>query len=124
LRIVSNANEEHQFVFAVNTISMVKNDALFSYVAPSNILAWILTPLRYIMPLRQFVKMNRYVIKLTHWPLLFSIYAYEKMFLARRIYEPTDLVENRGRERKRIISFMDPERVRIFTPGVRMRQES
>lgn len=121
---MSNANEEHQFVFAVNTISMVKNDALFSYVAPSNILAWILTPLRYIMPLRQFVKMNRYVIKVTHWPLLFSIFAYEKLFLARKIYEPTDLVENRGRERKRTISFMNPERVGLFSPSVRMRQES
>jgi hypothetical protein len=111
-------------VFAVNTISMVKNDALFSYVAPSNIIAWVLTPLRYIMPLRQFVQINRYVIKLTHWPLLFSIFAYEKLFLARRIYEPTDLVENRGRERKRTISFMDPERVALFSPSVRMRQES
>jgi hypothetical protein len=39
MAIVSNANEEHQFVFAVNTISMVKNDALFSYVAPTNIFA-------------------------------------------------------------------------------------
>jgi hypothetical protein len=111
-------------VFAVNTISMVKNDALFSYVAPSNILAWILTPLRYIMPLRQFVKMNRYFIKITHWPLLFSIFAYEKLFLARRLYEPTDLVENRGRERKPTISFMDPERLGLFSPSVRMRQES
>ena len=76
------------------------------------------------MPLRQFVKMNRYVIKITHWPLLFSIFAYEKLFLARRIYEPTDLVENRGRERKRTVSFMDPERVGLFSPSVRMRQES
>lgn len=124
LAIVANANEEHQFVFAVNTISMVKSDALFSYVAPSNIVAWVLTPLRYIMPLRQFVKINRYVIKLTHWPLLFSIFAYEKLFLARRIYEPTDLVASRDRERKRTISFMDPERVGLFSPSARMRQES
>lgn len=103
---------------------MVKNDSLFSYVAPTNIVAWILTPLRYIMPLRQFVKMNRYVIKITHWPLLFSIFAYEKLFLSRMVYEPTDLVENRGREHKRTISFMDPERVGFFSPSVRMKQES
>ena len=38
MAIVQNANEEHQFVFAVNTFSMVKSDALFSYVAPTNIL--------------------------------------------------------------------------------------
>jgi hypothetical protein len=124
MAIVSNANEEHQFVFAVNTISMVKNDALFSYVAPSNILAWFLSPLRYIMPFRLFVKLNRYVIKFTHWPLLFGIFLYEKLFLARSVYEPTDLIENRGRERKRTISFMDPDRVAIFSPTVRMKQES
>lgn len=124
MAIVSNANEEHQFVFAVNTISMVKNDALFSYVAPSNILAWILTPLRYLMPFRQFVKLNRYVIKITHFPLLFSIYAYEQLFLARSVYEPTDLIENRGRGRNRTISFMDPNRGGIFSPSIRIHQES
>lgn len=125
MAIVSNANEEHQFVFAVNTISMVKSDALFSYLAPSNILAWVLTPLRYIMPFRSFVKLNRTIIKITHFPLLWSIFAYEKMFLARKVYEPTDLVENRGRDRKRMISFMDPaSRGALFSPGARLRTES
>ncbi|RDW69847.1 hypothetical protein BP6252_08867 [Coleophoma cylindrospora] len=121
MAIVSNANEEHQFVFAVNTISMVKNDALFSYVAPSNILAWVLTPLRFILPFRSFIKVNRTAIKVTHFPLLFSIFAYEKIFLARSVFELTDLVENAGRGRKRLVSFRDPS---VFSPGVRMRQES
>ncbi|TVY85115.1 Calcium channel, partial [Lachnellula suecica] len=101
MAIVSNANEEHQFVFAVNTISMVKNDALFSYVAPSNIFAWILTPMRFFLPFRVFIKVNRTVIKLTHFPLLFSIYSYEKLFLARSVFEPTDLVDNPGAGRLR-----------------------
>jgi hypothetical protein len=124
MAIASNANEEHQFVSAVNTISMVKNDALFSYVAPSNILAWFITPLRLILPFRQFVKLNRYVIKLTHFPLLFAIFAYEKLFLARSVYVPTDLIEKRGRERQRVISFMEPDRMGFFSPSIRIRQES
>jgi hypothetical protein len=124
MAIVSNANEEHQFVFAINTISMVKSDALFSYVAPGNILSWFLTPLRFLISFRQFVKLNRYVIKATHLPLLLSIYTYEKLFLARRVFNPTDLVENHGRERKRAVSFMDPDRVGIFSPSIRIRQES
>jgi hypothetical protein len=123
MAIVSNANEEHQFVFAVNTISMVKNDALFSYVAPTNIFAWLLTPLRFCLPFRVFIKTNRTVIKVTHFPLLFGIYAYEKIFLARSVFEPTDLVENGGRGRKRIISFQDT-RPGLFSPNLRMRQES
>ncbi|KAI9745623.1 MAG: hypothetical protein M1818_001157 [Claussenomyces sp. TS43310] len=124
MAIVSNANEEHQFVFAVNTISMVKNDALFSYVAPTNLLAWILTPLRYAMPFRQFVKLNRYVIKITHFPLLFSIYGYEKLFLALSVYEPTDLIENRGGDRIRLASYVDPTITKgLFSPSVRIRQE-
>lgn len=123
MAIVSNANEEHQFVFAVNTISMVKNDALFSYVAPSNIFAWLLTPLRFFLPFRVFIKTNRTVIKATHFPLLFGIFAYEKLFLAREVFEPTDLVENHGNRRKTTLSFQEV-RGRLFSPSVRMRQES
>lgn len=123
MAIVSNANEEHQFVFAVNTISMVKNDALFSYVAPSNIFAWILTPLRFFLPFRVFIKTNRTVIKATHFPLLFGIFAYEKLFLAREVFEPTDLVENHGSARKTILSFQEAGG-RLFSPNIRMRQES
>ena len=123
MAIVSNANEEHQFVFAVNTISMVKNDALFSYVAPSNIFAWILTPLRFCLPFQLFIKLNRTVIKITHFPLLFGIYAYEKIFLAREVFEPTDLIENMGRTRDRFVSFNE-NRMGLFSPSARLRQDS
>lgn len=123
MAIVSNANEEHQFVFAVNTISMVKNDALFSYVAPTNIFAWLLTPLRFLLPFRAFIKLNRTAIKATHFPLLFSIYAYEKIFLARSVFEPTDLIDNMGRPRERFVSFHEP-RLGMFSPSVRMRHDS
>ncbi|KAK8105374.1 hypothetical protein PG999_008733 [Apiospora kogelbergensis] len=125
IAIASNANQEHQFLFAINTISMVKNDSLFSYIAPGNILAWMLMPLRYVMPLREFVGLNRLVIKLTHFPLLFCIFVYEKYFLASHLYEPTDLVENPGRTRTRAISFADPaSRAALFSPNIRAREES
>ncbi|KAI0843198.1 hypothetical protein F5Y06DRAFT_257141 [Hypoxylon sp. FL0890] len=126
MAIASNANEEHQFLFAINTISMVKNDALFSYIAPGNIFAWILMPFRYVMPIRQFVILNRTAIKLTHFPLLFCIFLYEKYFLASSIYEPTDLVENQGRRTTRGISFTDPASrgTALFSPNLRTREES
>ncbi|KAI6247545.1 Calcium channel YVC1 [Erysiphe necator] len=113
MAIVSNADQEHQFVFAVNTISMVKNDALFSYVAPSNVLAWLLTPMRLCLPFRLYIKLNRTAIKFTHFPLLFGIFIYEKLFLSDSVYQSTDLVEN---VRKGGLSFQDPT--------ARLRQES
>ncbi|KAI0409534.1 hypothetical protein F4802DRAFT_148466 [Xylaria palmicola] len=123
--IASNAKEEHQFLFAINTISMVKNDALFSYIAPANILAWVLIPLRYIMPIRRFVLLNRTVIKLTHWPILFLIFVYEKYYLALSIYEPTDLVEGSRHKRGRAFSTADPtSRSGLFSPNIRTREES
>ncbi|EED16948.1 integral membrane channel protein, putative [Talaromyces stipitatus ATCC 10500] len=97
MSIVKNAHEEHQFLFAINTISMVKSDALFSYVAPSNILGWMLTPLRYLIPLREFVKLNRTMIKFTHFPILWSICLYEKMILSSSIIDPTELIEGNSR---------------------------
>lgn len=104
---------------------MVKNDALFSYVAPTNIFAWMMMPLRYCMPLPHFVALNRLVIKITHFPLLFGIFFYEKFVLAPFMYEPTDLVEDSIRARQRIISFADPgSRSAIFSPSIRLREES
>ncbi|CRG86586.1 UPF0182 protein [Talaromyces islandicus] len=97
MAIVKNANEEHQFVFAINTISMVKSDALFSYIAPSNIIGWLVSPLRYCIPFRDFVKLNRTLIKMTHFPILWSIWFYEKTILCPRIIEPGDLIPGPGR---------------------------
>ncbi|KAL4960838.1 uncharacterized protein BDV14DRAFT_136635 [Aspergillus stella-maris] len=93
MRIVQNANQEHQFLFAVNAISMVKSDALFSYVAPTNIFAWMITPLRWMIPLRQYVLLNRTIIKITHLPILFTICAYEKVILGPQMIDSTDLID-------------------------------
>jgi hypothetical protein len=98
MAVVKNADEEHQFLFAVNTISMVKSDALFSYIPPTNIIGWLLIPLKYTMGFKRFLRMNRLVIKLTHIPVLFTIFLYERILLSHLAYGPTDLVERRGRQ--------------------------
>lgn len=127
MAVVQNANEEHQFVFAVNAISMVKSDALFSYIAPTNVIAWILTPLRFLIPFRQFVRLNRTVIKLTHFPILYIIYVYESIILQKTSFEPTDLVEQRGRlgtedpfyeARRGNLSLFSPRQHRLREPSV------
>lgn len=117
MAIVQNANEEHQFVFAVNTISLVKSDALFSYIAPTNVISWLLAPVRFIMPFREFVRLNRTVIKATHFPILFLIYTYERTFLRSAAFEPTDLVEQRGRPPLKGAAFENPSAgLRLFSP--------
>lgn len=127
MAVVQNANEEHQFVFAVNTISMVKSDALFSYIAPTNIIAWILTPLRFVLPFRQFVRLNRTVIKVSHFIILFIIYVYERVFLRGASFEPTDLVEQHGRPGAKTsrfearvgkLSLFSPRQNRLREPSV------
>ena len=127
MAVVQNANEEHQFVFAVNAISMVKSDALFSYVAPTNVIAWILAPLRFVLPFRQFVRLNRTVIKVTHLQILFIIYLYERFILQGTSFEPTDLVEQRGRPgvevptlgpRRGKLSLFSPKLNRLREPSV------
>ena len=126
MAIVQNANEEHQFVFAVNTISMVKSDALFSYVAPTNVIAWLLAPLRFVLPFRQFVRINRTVIKVTHFPVLFLIYAYERTILRRSMFDATELVEQRGRQGLGVRAFEAPGAgLNLFSPKLnRLREPS
>lgn len=123
MAIVQNANEEHQFLFAINTISMVKSDALFSYIAPSNIFGWIISPLRYMIPLRQFVLFNRYVIKITHFPILFAIFAYERMILSASTYEPIDLVEKANPSQAKPHAFSINKVQELFSPGPRLLRE-
>ncbi|KAK4494473.1 hypothetical protein PRZ48_014771 [Zasmidium cellare] len=105
MAIVKNAEEEHQFLFAVNTISMVKSDALFSYVAPTNVVGWMLSPIRFLIPLRTFVKINRTIIKISHFPILFTIFAYERVVMARRSYAPGDLIEKTHIHQSQPIAF-------------------
>lgn len=79
--ITKNAHEEHRYQFAVNTITMIKSESssLFAYAVPLNLLEWAIRPLYYVLPLRHFLILNRTVIKGTHFPILFSIFVYEKI---------------------------------------------
>lgn len=113
-----------RFLFAINTIAMVKDQSLFSYVAPGNIFAWILNPLRYFVPLRHFVWLNRTIIKITHFPLLFAIFLYEKYILSPSMFEPTDFVDNPGIGRARAFSINPSGRSALFSPTIRIREES
>lgn len=122
MAIVKNAEEEHQFLFAVNTISMVKSDALFSFIAPTNIFGWILSPLRWILPLRQYVRLNRTIIKATHFPILLIIFSYERMIMARSPYGPEEVVERQHIYQKSPAAFRKaPE---LYTPTHRLREPS
>ncbi|EFE41845.1 hypothetical protein TRV_03413 [Trichophyton verrucosum HKI 0517] len=130
MAIVQNAHEEHQFLFAVNTISMVKSDALFSYVAPTNVLAWAITPLRFVIPFRRFLKLNRTVIKITHFPILFCIYLYERTILRPAAIEPTDLIRSRfnpvdpiGDQERSFSPFTPRARFRVREPSVATHQK-
>ena len=123
MAIVQNANEEHQFLFAINTISMVKSDALFSYIAPSNVVGWMLSPLRYIIPFRQYVKCNRTVIKVTHFPILFIIFSYERLILSKFTYDETDLIEKHARTESKPLAFGINKAPDVFSPGRRLLRE-
>jgi len=124
MAIVRNAEEEHQFLFAVNTISMVKSDALFSYIAPTNVIGWIASPLRSVMPFRQFVKLNRTIIKITHFPILLVIFAYERIYLSHIAFEPTELIERPTRGQSKPVAFSLNKAPELFSPGNRLREPS
>jgi len=121
MAVVKNAEEEHQFLFAVNTISMVKSDALFSYIPPTNIIGWLFIPLKYLMSFKQFLRMNRLVIKLTHIPILFTIFIYERVLLSNLAYGPADMVERRGRSEHKahLPAFSLRGPLDLFSPRLR-----
>jgi len=83
-----------------------------------------MTPLRYIMPFPRFVKLNRTIIKVTHLPILWVIFAYERLILSRLPYEPAELVEQRGRISSRLQAFSRGGPNELFSPGARLREPS
>lgn len=126
MKIVQNADEEHQFLFAINTISMVKSEAdtLFSYIAPANLVGWLTSPLRYCIPFRVFIKTNRTIIKFIHFPILCTIFIYEKFILARKGFEPLALVERHGTRSKGKSTFGFGVIPDLFSPSPRLRKNS
>jgi hypothetical protein len=80
-------------------------------------------PLRYFMSMSQYVWLNRTVIKITHCPILFCIFVYERCFLASDVYEATDLVDKPRQSRQQ--GFSDrASRSAFFSPSIRVREES
>jgi len=117
----ADIGSEHQFLVAVNTITLVKNEAMFSYLAPTNIIAWLLHPLRYVMPFRRFVRMNRTVVKATHLPLLAAIYLYERTMLRNATFVPCDAISRMNTGSKRTMAAFKPrdESVSLLNPAMK-----
>ncbi|CCX35432.1 putative Cation channel family transporter [Taphrina deformans PYCC 5710] len=90
--VITNAHEEHQYLFALNTILAVKSDALFFYQAPLNLIEWLLAPLALVMPRARWIRLNRYFIKFLHFPMLAAIYMFERFYLRPRAFLPQDLL--------------------------------
>ncbi|BFZ58953.1 hypothetical protein PYCC9005_006021 [Savitreella phatthalungensis] len=95
-KVIANAHEEHQYLFALNTVLAVKSDALFFYQAPFNLIEWALAPLIFIMPRESWIRLNRYFIKVLHFPALAAIYLYERFYLRPRAFVPADLLLTRS----------------------------
>lgn len=78
-RIYSNAKQEYLFQRVVGTVEGVKSDAVFSYIPPFNLAAMII-----LLPLSAFTtpetlhRVNVFLIRLTNFPILFAISAYER----------------------------------------------
>lgn len=80
--IVSDATAERQFQRAVLTFQGVKNDAIFAYQTPFNILALIvLLPLKVLLSPRWFHKINVTAIRFLNAPILLGISLYERRTL-------------------------------------------
>ncbi|KAJ6513410.1 receptor-activated Ca2+-permeable cation channel [Mycena sanguinolenta] len=85
-RIDANATQEHLFQFTISTIEGVKQDALFSYQPPFNLLAFlILKPASYCVTPRTLHTLNVLLIKTTSLPILVVIGLYERYFAAGQI---------------------------------------
>jgi len=77
-----NSLEEYHFLNAVKAEVRIKSErqVLYFYSQPFNILAFFpLSLLRAVLPTPWYLRVNRLVLKSTHWHIFLAIYAYEKL---------------------------------------------
>ena len=75
---------QYLFQFTIATVEGVKNDALFSYQLPFNLIAFIvLKPASFILSPRSLHSLNVFMIKLTSFPILLLIHFYERFTIAQ-----------------------------------------
>ncbi|KAF5359220.1 hypothetical protein D9756_003138 [Leucocoprinus leucothites] len=90
LRIKGLRNDDVIMKFDGGTLISVKNEALFSYQPPFNILAFaILKPASWILSPRALHTVNVLLIKLTSLPQLIVIALYERYFKATQKIRPS-----------------------------------
>lgn len=113
--INADALAESLFRRAVTTVEGVKVDALFSYLPPLNLIAFlIMFPASYVLSPRWFHKINVTAIRLTSFPILLAIAFYERQiapsrnsptFLDRATQVAFRMVESMPRRLKRFSLF-------------------
>ncbi|GMK58888.1 hypothetical protein CspeluHIS016_0603300 [Cutaneotrichosporon spelunceum] len=77
--VQKNAQPEYLFQRAVLTLEALRADSLFCYIVPFNIpAAFILAPLSYVVKPQKMHDINMFCIRLTTFPVLLAISAYER----------------------------------------------
>jgi len=95
--INANAQEEHLFQKVVKTVEGVKSDAVFSYLPPVNLLAFVvLAPLSWVCSPRTLHRINVFAIRMTSFPILVAISAYERWEYRSQREIQLDRVVNTG----------------------------
>lgn len=105
-RVAEHAQEESLFQHAYSTLQGVSSEALFSYVPPLNLLCiLIVLPASFVLSPRWLHKINVFVIRVTHLPILFAIRLMERGDYWNKSVEL--LTQNQTNERS-------PTRGRVF----------
>lgn len=121
-----NSLEEYHFLNAVRTELRIKSErqVLYFYSQPFNILGFFPLPLlRYMLPTRWYLRVNRSLLKLTHWHIFLAIYAYERLtsvILTRRA-KASDLMHKRIKQHLRGRNIVKRTHIR---PGPSLRLNS
>ncbi|CAO1631686.1 unnamed protein product [Parajaminaea phylloscopi] len=99
-RVAEHAQEESLYQHAYSTLQGVSSEALFSYVPPLNILCiLIVLPASFFLTPRWIHKLNVFVIRVTHLPILMGIRLAERSNYGNTGIEPLSQQEAESQRR-------------------------
>ncbi|KAI4636519.1 hypothetical protein J4E83_001474 [Alternaria metachromatica] len=84
-KVLDHARDEYLFIYSVYVLEASSSNRLTYFLPPLNLIPLVIRPLRLVIPSERLRSVRIVLLKATHLPLVFAIWAYEQMTDTRNL---------------------------------------
>ncbi|KAI4704018.1 hypothetical protein J4E81_001082 [Alternaria sp. BMP 2799] len=84
-KVLDHARDEYLFIYSVYVLEASSSNRLTYFLPPLNLIPLVIRPLRLVIPSERLRSVRIVLLKATHLPLVFAIWAYEQLTDTRNL---------------------------------------